>query len=168
MNKKFLTVICAATIALAGYVAINAAPVDVGVLQTGQGGTGTASQTYQVSRFSVAKVGAEANTPGSSITNVVQSTSGIVGKIVFVPGTVTDTLTVYNATAGSGTSVSTKVFECQANSPVNGNSPVTPLGVPAVYDLLPGWTCSSGIVTIITRPNTAAGAKAYISYDVPR
>lgn len=170
MKKKILIMACA-SLAIAAFVAIQAAPVDQGVLDTGAGGNGKGVPNYQLSRWSVVKVGAEANSGSLSTTNVVQASPGIVGKIVFVPGAISDTLKVYNATAGSGTSASALTFEGQPNSPTMANSPTVGFtaGAPIIYDLLPGWNHTSGIVTIITRTgNTATGSKAYIGYDIPR
>jgi hypothetical protein len=163
MNIK--TFLIGLGVIVSGFAIVNAA-VDVGITSAG-----TSSQIYNTSRFSISKVGAEANSGSLSTTNVVQTVPGIVGKIVFVPGAVADVLTVYNATAGSGCSASAEVFKAQANSPTMANSPTVGFtaGAPFVYDLMPGWTCSSGITTIITRSgNTSTSSKAFISYDIPR
>ncbi len=122
-------------------------------------------------RWAVAKVGVEANTPWTSstaITNVISASAATFGKVVFIPGSVADTIKIFNAATGAAAVNSTSVFETTANSPTNGNSPVQGVGAAQIYDLLPGWDGSSGIVTILSHANTSTGVKAYISWDQTR
>lgn len=124
------------------------------------------SRTLSPSRWQVAKTGAELNVNSTTgTTNVVTAASALIGKIVFVPGAVTDVIKIYSATTGAGASVSTLIFEATANSPTLGNSPTTSVGVPLIYDLTPGWSATNGITVISTRVNTSSGSKAYIGWD---
>lgn len=128
---------------------------------------GGATRTYDVSRWFVAKVGADANTPWgqNTFTNVVRSTAGEIGKVVFVPGAIADSIKIYNASSAANANVTNLVFETAANTPAFGNTPTLSLGQAQIYDLLPGWTCTNGVVTIVTRANTPTATKAYISHD---
>jgi hypothetical protein len=162
-NKKLILCLAAASMVLS-FSAKGSDVVDV------SSEAYRSQSTVPYSRWSIIKVGAEANTPWgtTSITNVVATTSSVVGRIFFVPGAVSDTFKMYNAATGATATTSTLVYETTANSPVMGNSPVQALGTPIAVDLLPGWSCTSGIVTILTRSVTTTGSKAYISYDQAR
>lgn len=123
------------------------------------------------SRFSTTAVGnvSPTFTTSLSITNVVLATPGIIGKIVFVPGAVGDTLKIYNSTTGAGASASTLLFESSAASPTMANSPTLQvLGAPVIYDLMPGWTFSTGITVITARTASTTLNHAFINWDTPQ
>lgn len=124
-----------------------------------------------LNRWSVAKVGSEANSGTLSTTNAVQTVPGMVGKVVFVPGAITDKLKIYNGDDGTEATDANLIFETgTANSPTIPSSTSALMANSStqaqVFDLTPGWSATDGIVTIITRTgNTSTQSKAYISYS---
>lgn len=126
------------------------------------------SRSYSPSRWQVAKTGNEVNSGSTATTNVITTVSAELGKIVFIPGVITDVVKIYSAQTGAGASASNLVMEMAANSPTMGNSPVLALGTPLLYDLTPGWGCTNGIVVISTRASISTALKSYIGWDSAR
>lgn len=127
-----------------------------------------------LSRWQVTKTGGEANTPwgtdGTTMTVAVATKPGILGRIFFVPGAATDTLTAYNVAAAGSITDATKIFETVPNSPTLINSPTNPLnlGQAVPIDFGPGVSFTTGLVIKITRAATTTAAKAYIMWDYAR
>lgn len=120
-------------------------------------------------RYNIAAVGANSPSIGdasTSVTNLVLAVPGVIGKVVFVPSSITDTLTVYDAKTVATATAGKTVFKCAANSPTMGNSPTAALNVPQVYDIF-GCT-TNGIVTIHTRPSSPTASPAFLLYDKVR
>lgn len=130
--------------------------------------SGTVANMAKV-RYNIAAVGANSPTYGdatTSTTNLVLATPGVVGKVVFVPSSLTDTLTVYDAKTVATATAARTVFKCAANSPTMGNSPTAGLNIPAIYDI--GGCTTNGIVTIHTRPSSPTASPAFLLYDKVR
>lgn len=125
-------------------------------------------------RWTTSRVGAIANSGSLNTTNVLSTASAVVGKVIFLPGALTDYVTVYNATSGAGCSNANKVFYTQAtagyqgNSPTMGNSPTTlTLPFPYVFDL--DIPCTSGITVISTRvTSTPTANESIVLWDYVR
>jgi len=155
--KKLLIPILVMAAVIAGYSADN--------VDEGKG----VSRQLRVSRWTTYKSGADANTPWATttITNNVTAASGVLGRIMFVPGALTDTLAVYNASHGTNATTALKIFETVPNSPTMANSTTfqSTLGQPLIYTFDEGLPYTSGLVIMHTRAATTTGVKSYITYD---
>lgn len=141
--------------------------------------SGTVRQ-WGPTRWSVTKTGYAASSATinttTTITNVVQATPGIVGKIVFTPQAMGDIVRVYNSITAGGCSESTLLFQGVAASQTTTSSTGTTtvasptLGAPVIYDLLPGLSATTGITVVHTRGGATAttGPASFINYDITR
>lgn len=117
-----------------------------------------AVQNNAICRWQSNKVGPSSATVGILATsNVVQSTSAILGKIIIVPGATTDTVVIHNSATVAGVGPTTDLFKYTATSAV--------VGLPVVFDLLPGFSYTSGITIVSTIAASSTTLSVYVDTD---
>lgn len=147
------------SILLLGAFAFTGLAQDRTDLQSG------ATRNFDVFRWSRASIGNNSPTMSGLInaTNVISTSKSILGKVIFVPSSITDNITIYDANAASNCNATAAVFYQAANSPTMGNSPTAGVNIPFVTEL--GIPCSNGVVAVSSVPVTATANKAWLLWD---
>lgn len=162
MNLKKI-LLALSTVALLAF----AGPVPA---QDNVGTGGGAVRNYPVTRWTLANIGESGNSATFSntktaLTNLVTASPAIIGKTIIIPAAVSERLDIYNASAVTNINATNLIYSVTANSPTMANSPTTPLNLPQIDDLTPGYPASVGVVTISTRASSATQNKAYLLWD---
>lgn len=116
------------------------------------------SPNINLGRWQTTKFGPASSTMGvTAITNVISSTSALMGRLIVVPGAVTDVVEVHNSATAAAVSASTDIFKITATSQTL-NSPVS-------YDFGTGSSGSSGLTVVYTISASSTTGRGYILWD---
>lgn len=114
-----------------------------------------------ISRWTTSKIGPASSTLGvTTTTNILQTASAVVGKIIVVPGAVTDSMKIYNAATGAAATADKEIFKYTATSAT--------LNMPQIYDVSPGLGAPNGVVVISTIVASSTTFTGYINTDTAR
>lgn len=123
------------------------------------------------SRWQLFRGASTANVAAATLnfTNVVSSTAGIVGKIVWVPGNAGDTLSIHTASSATGATAANEIFV--VNSTTNSTAGA-PTGYPQIFDFSANGSgvlnATNGIVAVVKPANTSVVSRVFIQFDQNR